>query len=108
MIATVMDRIDTAAMKYRNRQEAIRSLQGEEACSRFRVLKKEDVVPVQEAETDDKAMKKLGWIRGRESRSQRSKSSSKNVSWIWTEAGGPDEDATEFLHECTGFIGFHC
>lgn len=110
MIATITDRIDAAARKYRIARETIKNLRGEEACSQFRVLEKEDVAPVQEPEMDDKATRKLGRIGGRESRSQKAQSLlKKNMSWIWTEAGSPDEDATEFLYECVSFIvtGFH-
>ncbi|KAK0429799.1 hypothetical protein EV421DRAFT_1745077 [Armillaria borealis] len=93
------DKIDAVAMKYRMAQNALKTLQGENSCGWFRVLQKDDVAPVQEAEIDDKAKRKLGRLGGRDSRSQKTKVSKKNMSWIWTEAGGPDEDESDFLHE---------
>ncbi|KAK0246137.1 hypothetical protein EDD85DRAFT_783838 [Armillaria nabsnona] len=62
MIDAISDKIDAVAMKYH------------------------DVAPVQEAEIDDKAKRKLGRLGGRDSRSQKTKVSKKNMSWIWMEA----------------------
>ncbi|KAK0421952.1 hypothetical protein EV421DRAFT_1914723 [Armillaria borealis] len=99
MIDLVSDKINTVATKYRTAQDALKNLQGESSCGRLRVLQNDDIAPVQEANTDDKAKKKLGRLGGRNSRSQKTKVSNKNMSRIWTEAGGPDEDASVFLHE---------
>ncbi len=100
MIDSITDKIDAAAMKYHGAQEAMRKLQGEERCGRFCVLLKDDVAPVEELEKDDASTRKLGRLGGQESCSQKVKTSKKNMSWIWTEAGGQDEDASVFLHEC--------
>ncbi len=66
----------------------------------FEFFKTTILPPVQEADTDDKAKKKLGRLGGRNSHSQKAKVSNKNMFWIWTKAGGLNEDASVFLHEC--------
>ncbi len=78
----------------------MKELRGEEACGRFCALEKDDIAPVQEAESDDKATQKLERLDGRESCSQKSKPSKKDMSWTWTESGGPEDNDMVLLHEC--------
>ncbi|PBK62350.1 hypothetical protein ARMSODRAFT_1024951 [Armillaria solidipes] len=99
MIQSIGNRIKAAAAKYHRAQAAMKDLRGEEACGQFRALEKDDVAPVQEAESDDKVTRKLGRLGDRESHSQKSKLSKKDMFWIWTESGGPEDDDMVLLHE---------
>lgn len=59
---TVSDCIDAAAARYRCGRDAMARLRGEESCSQYRVLTKEDITAVQLQERDVKATKQLGKV----------------------------------------------
>ncbi|KAK0429918.1 hypothetical protein EV421DRAFT_1689748, partial [Armillaria borealis] len=92
LIDTVSDRVNGASEKYRHARQAMVVLRGEDACTGFKRLEKDDIVAVQVQERDAKATKKLGRVGGCHSRSAPVvKDKPLKLSWIWTAMGGPEE-----------------
>ncbi len=87
---TVSDCIDAAAARYRCGRDAMARLRGEESCSQYRVLTKEDITAVQLQERDVKATKQLGKVGSWQSRGGPVvREKPPKLSWIWDIAGRP-------------------
>ncbi len=80
MIDSVGNKINTTSMKYHMARDALKNLWGESSCGQFHVLQDYNITPVQEADADNKVKKKLGRLGGRNSHSQKTKVSNKNMS----------------------------
>ncbi|KAJ7161448.1 hypothetical protein C8R43DRAFT_1123892 [Mycena crocata] len=106
LLSQVQEKIEASADKYRRARDALLALKGLEYCAtKFHELRPADLVLEEEREKDATARHKLAMIgstRGRhrnapavESEKKKKKGKKKPapvMSWIWTVAGGPEED----------------
>lgn len=117
LIGRVSDRATACAEKYRRARAALVTLQGLEACAeRFKVLKDSDLHVDQTVDNDAVAMGRMSRAGGgagpRTKKNAKGKHkkgrSQKEMSWLWTAGGAPDEQDNASLHCCKGFSSISC
>ncbi|KAJ7630167.1 hypothetical protein FB45DRAFT_1027401 [Roridomyces roridus] len=98
LIGWVGDRIQRVAMKYRQARSSLIAVKGEGYAPHYKELRQEDLSIGVEEESDSSARKQLARLGSRKSRNEPA-ALKKHFSWIWTVAGGPNEDDEAALHD---------
>ncbi|KAJ7626008.1 hypothetical protein FB45DRAFT_1030326 [Roridomyces roridus] len=98
LIGRVGDRVARVAAKYRQARTALIALKGEGYAPQYKDLCQEDMSVGIEEESDAASWKKLSWLGAKKSRNEPSELK-KGFSWIWTVAGGLQEEDEAALHD---------